>query len=99
MKNLALREVNDDILNDLLEVREERFYDKDNILDLTHVVYFDEVAERILKNVPAKNKKYVKKQLDFLAQNFMDYISYWNEKYYRNEFCDGVEMTIRCMSK
>lgn len=99
MKNLDLREVNDDILSDLLEVREERFYDKDNIQDVTHVVYFDEIAERILKNVPAKNKKYVKNQLNFLDQNFMDYISYWNEKYYRNGFCDGVELISGCLNK
>lgn len=45
MKNLDLREVNDDILSDLLEIREERFYDKDNINDITHIVYFDEIAE------------------------------------------------------
>ena len=99
MKNLDLREINDDILSDLLEVREERFYDKDNIQDVTHVVYFDEIAERILKNVPAKNKKYVKKQLDFLDNNFMDYISYWNEKYYRNGFVDGVHIIMGCIEK
>ena len=68
MKNLDLREVNNDILRDLLEAREERFYDEDNINDVTHVVYFDEVAEKILKNVPAKNKNMLKSNLIFLIR-------------------------------
>ena len=38
------------------------------------------------------DKKYVKKQLSFLDENFMDYIDYWNEKYYRNGFCDGMQL-------
>ena len=29
--------------------------------DRNHFVYFDEISERILKNVPDQNKKYVKK--------------------------------------
>lgn len=55
-----------------------------------HSVYFDEISERILRNVPDKNKKYVRKQLEILDDNFLDYISYWNEKYYRNGFFDGL---------
>jgi len=49
-----------------------------------------------LKNVPEQNKKYVKKQLEQLDENFMDYIFYWNEKYYRNGFVDGVELINGC---
>lgn len=40
--------------------------------------------KKILRNVPDKNKKYVKKQLQILDDNFLDYICYWNEKYYRD---------------
>ena len=29
--------------------------------------------------------------------NFMDYLCYWNEKYYRNGFVDGVQITIGCI--
>ena len=39
-----------------------------------------------------KNKKYVEKQLKQLDDNFFDYICYWNEKYYRNGFCDGIQI-------
>ena len=50
----------------------------------------------ILKRVSKNDKKYVKKQLSFLDENFMDYIDYWNEKYYRNGFVDGVQMIMGC---
>ena len=41
----------------------------------------------------------VKKQLDNLDENFMDYLCYWNEKYYRNGFCDSIELIIGCIDK
>ena len=53
---------------------------------------------RILKRVPKNDRKYVEKQLSFLDENFMNYIDYWNEKYYRNGFCDGVQLIIGCES-
>jgi hypothetical protein len=65
--------------------------------DKKHFIYFDEISEKILKNVPKQSQKYVKKQLDQLDENFMDYICYWNEKYYRNGFCDGVELIGGCL--
>ena len=61
-----LREVNDDILKDWLEFREETLCCTLSAEDKKHFVYFDEISERILKNVPEQNKKYVKKQLDLM---------------------------------
>ena len=87
-----LREVNDDILKDWLMFREDEIATLSCDEDRKHFVYFDEISERILKNVPKQNKKYVEKQLKLLDDNFFDYISYWNEKYYRNGFCDGVQL-------
>lgn len=92
-----LREVNDDILKDWLEFREETLFCSLSAEDKKHFFYFDEISERILKNVPEQNKKYVKKQLDLLDENFMDYIFYWNEKYYRNGFVDGVQLIGGCI--
>ena len=94
-----LREVNDDILKDWLEFREETLFCTLSAEDKEHFVYFDEISERILKNVPEQNKKYVKKQLDLLDENFMDYIFYWNEKYYRNGFCDGSQLVMGCFEE
>lgn len=67
--------------------------------DKKHWIYFDEISERILRNVPEQNKKYVKKQLEQLDENFMDYIFYWNEKYYRNGFVDGVQIIMGCFEE
>ena len=89
------REVNDDILRDWLSFREEMVLGTLTKEDRKHYIYFDEIAENILKNVPKQNQKYVKNQLDRLDKNFMDYICYWNEKYYRNGFCDGVQLVLR----
>lgn len=93
-----LREVKDDILKDWIEFREENLSSMSEE-DKKHFIYFDEISERILKNVPEQNKKYVKKQLDLLDENFMDYIFYWNEKYYRNGFCDGVQLIGGCVEE
>ena len=91
------REVNDDIIKEWLEFREETAFSEMSAEDKKHNIYFEEVAEKILKNVPNKNKKYVKNQLDMLDQNFMDYLYYWNEKYYRNGFVDGSQLVIGCL--
>ena len=94
-----LREVNVDILKDWLLFREDEIASLKTDEDKKHWIYFDEISERILKNVPKQNQKYAKNQLDRLDKNFMDYICYWNEKYYRNGFCDGVELIIGCIDK
>ena len=90
------RNVNDDILKDWLDFREQTELAFINSEDRKHFVYFDEISENILRNVPKENKKYVQKQLSKLDENFMDYIFYWNEKYYRNGFVDGVQLIGGC---
>ena len=93
------REVNEDIIKEWLEFREETAFCEMSAEDKKHNIYFEEVAEKILKNVPNKNKKYVKNQLDMLDQNFMDYLYYWNEKYYRNGFVDGSQLVMGCFEE
>lgn len=93
------REVNDDILRDWLSIREQEVFCTLTGEDKKHPYYFDELSENILKNVPKQNQKYVKKQLEILDKNFMDYLSYWNEKYYRNGFVDGVQIISGCTDK
>lgn len=90
--NTNLREVNNDILKDWLDFREEDLCSLTCDEDRKHHIYFDEISERILKRVPKKDRKYVEKQLSFLDENFMNYIDYWNEKYYRNGFGDGIQL-------
>ncbi len=90
-----LREVNNDILKDWLDFREEELCSLTCDEDRKHHIYFDEISERILKRVPKNDRKYVEKQLSFLDENFMDYI----ENYYRNGFCDGMQLVIGCFEK
>ena len=91
-----LREVNNDILKDWLDFREETIFCEMSPQDKKYCICFDEISEKILKNVPEQNKKYVKKQLEQLDENFMDYVSYLNEKYYRNGFVDGSQIAMEC---
>lgn len=70
------REVDDDILKDWLNFREEMVLDTLTKEDKKHYIYFDEISENILKNVSKQNQKYVKSQLNILDKNFMDYICY-----------------------
>ena len=90
MKNL--REVKEDLLKEWIEFREETAFCKMNPQDKKYCIDFDEISEKILKNVPEQNKKYVQKQLEELDKNYMEYLDYWNEKYYRNGFADVIEL-------
>lgn len=93
------REVNDDILKDWLDFREDDLCSLTCDEDRKHFVYFDEISEKILNSIPKQNRKFVEKQLELLNSSFLDYIVYWNEKYYRNGFCDGIELIIGCIQK
>lgn len=64
-----------------------------------HSIYFDEISERILNNVLGDSIEYVREQLDLLDKNFLDYVTYWNEKYYRNGFMDGMQLISGCFEK
>ena len=97
---MSFREVNEnDILKEWLNAREEGLLGYLTEEDKEHHMYFDEISERILKNVPKQNKEYVKKQLNKLDENFLDYLGYWNEKYYRNGFVDGARVIIGCLEE
>lgn len=87
-----LREGKNDLLKDWIDYRSETIFTSLNAEDKKHVIQYDEITERILKNIPIQNKKYVMKQLDLLDKNYMDYFDYWCEKYYRNGFVDSIEL-------
>ena len=93
------RNVNDDILKEWLNFREETDLAFINDEDRKHTVKFDDFSEKILNSIPKQNRKIVEKQLKLLNSSFLDYIFYWNEKYYRNGFCDGIELIIGCIDK
>lgn len=92
------REVNDDILKEWLEYREDEISSLTCKEDRKHWVYFDEISDKILNSIPKQNRDFVRKQLNILDDNFLDYLGYWNEKYYRNGFVDGVKIIIGCIN-
>ena len=67
--------------------------------DRKHFVYFDEISDKILNSIPKQNRDLIRKQLNILDDNFLDYLGYWNEKYYRNGFCDGVQLIMGCFEE
>lgn len=93
------REVNDDILKEWFKFRDESFGRFTSEEDQKHSINFEYIAINILRNVHEQNKKYVMKQLDLLDENYLDYIFYLDEKYYRNGFVDGVKMVMGCVSQ
>lgn len=94
---INFREVNDnDILKDWLDFREDTISSLDSEQDMKHWIYLEEIADKILKSIPKQNRKFVEKQLEQLDDNFFDYITYWNEKYYRNGFVDGSQIAMGC---
>lgn len=62
------------------------------------MIRFDEFSDIILKSILKQNRPFIQKQLNKLDDNVMDYIGYWNEKYFRNGFCDGVELISGCLN-
>ncbi len=64
-----------------------------------YCIYFDELAEKIVNARYKQNQEYVQKQLEQLDKNFMDYLYYWNKKYYRNGFVDGSQIAMGCFEE
>lgn len=93
----SYRKVGDDILKDWLDFREEELGALNCKEDKEHSISFDEISENILNNVSGNNIEYVKSQLEKLDDIIMDYMHNWFEKYYRNGFCDAVELILGCL--
>ena len=90
----SLRDVKDDLLKAWLYFRDEDFCSLVNAEDKKHMIKFDEFSDIILKSIPKQNRPFVQKQLNKLDDNVMDYIGYWNDKYYRAGFGDCLNLVI-----
>ena len=89
------REVNEnDILKEWLLYREDTLLCQLSDEDYKHSLNFDKFCEKILHNVSKDNK-----QFDKLYDDFMRYLDYWNEKYYRNGFVDGSQLIMGCFEE
>ncbi len=95
---MNFREVNeDDILKEWFDFREETYLCYADKQDRENEFQFDGFREKILKNIPKQNRTYVEKQLDLLYDDFMRYLTYITEKYYRNGFVDGAQLVMGCL--
>ena len=81
----------ENLLKEWLEFREEELSRMDEN-DQKHLINFDDYSEKILNNVSSENYNYVQKQLDKLDENYLDYIGYWNDKYYMSGFSDAIKL-------
>ena len=80
-------------INEWIDFREEDL----SVLtfaDHKHQIFFDEHIEKILKNVPEVNKNFVKKELYELDDEFANYTSYWNRKFYKAGFKDASKLIL-----
>ena len=87
------RDVKKDLIREWLDFREESnigcvLSDEDK----KHHICFEEISEVILRAIPKKERKFVKRHFDMLDYNYADYIAYWNERYYRHGFCDALQL-------
>ena len=55
------REVNDDMLKDWLEFRDQTVLAYTTDEDKKHTIEFDEICEKILNSVPKQNRKFIQK--------------------------------------
>ena len=57
------------------------------MMKIKNILFLMKFLKKILNNVTGDSIEYIKEQLDLLDENLLDYVTYWNEKYYRNGFC------------
>lgn len=97
---INFRKVNEnDILKEWYDCMESSYLCYTDEQDRANEFRFDPFREKVLKNVPKQNKKYVEKQLDLIYDDFMRYLIYINEKYYRNGFVDGSQLAMGFFDK
>ena len=93
MKNkLSNNELND-LLSDWIIFRDEELA-RLTKEDKKHLLHFDELEDKLLKSLPYKNREFAKKILEQIYDDFLDFSSYYNDKYYRAGFGDCLNLVI-----
>ena len=85
-----------DLLTDWLDFRSEELETNLSEEDKRHLLKLDLFADRILDATLDSKKDYVSDVLNDLRDDFLQHCIYWNEKYYRNGFCDGMKLIMGC---
>lgn len=83
----------------MVNFREETCFWYADKQDRENNIKFDFFRENILKNIPKQNQNYIENQLDLIYDDFMRYLTYITEKYYRNEFVDDSQLVMGCFEE
>ncbi len=83
----------DEFINKWINFREEELSYL-TTEDKKHLIEFDDHTSKILKNVSDINKAFVTNELTELDNEFADYVTYWNRKYYENGFKDAFRIML-----
>ena len=86
-------EESENLLKKWLEFREEDLCHMEEE-DKKHLLSFDDYCKKILKNTTNEGYDYVSKQLEFMHDDFIDYCSHWNDKYYMAGFSDAIKLIL-----
>ncbi len=89
----SLRKINNDILKDWLIFRENSINNsyKD---EEKYNICLDEIYKRILEKIPKKEKEIIKKDFKLIDEEILKFYVYTEEKFYRNGFCDGINLMV-----
>lgn len=88
----------DNLLQDWLDFRSEELETNLSDEDKNHFLKFDDFYDKIIDVTIDTKKDYVSNVLNDLRDYFMQYCIYWNEKYYKTGFSDGVKLLDKALN-
>ena len=88
----------DILLQDWLDFRSEELETNLSDEDKNHFLKFDDFYDKIIDVTLDTKKDYVSNVLNDLRDDFMQYCIYWNEKYYKTGFSDGIKLLDKALN-
>ena len=88
----------DILLQDWLDFRPEELETNLSDEDKSHFLKFDDFYDKIIDVTLDTKKDYVSNVLNDLCDDFMQYCIYWNEKYYKTGFSDGIKLLDKALN-
>ena len=88
----------DILLQDWLDFRSEELETNLSDEDKNHFLKFDDFYDKIVDVTLDTKKDYVSDLLNGLRDDFMQYCIYWNEKYYKTGFSDGIKLLDKALN-
>ena len=91
-----IKDFDDEIINEWLKFREEKICSINKEEDKKYKINIEEISIKLFNLVPSNNKELAKEQLDELNNSILDYLDYWNHKYYKYGFYDSIKLIYGC---